>query len=201
MFPSATYETIVALAVGTACAVEMCRPSLAWILVSNAAELCQNIGYHRFETMKNDTDEQQRSKIHLFWMIYMFEKQLSLRLGRASRIQDWDVSLPLLTVRNGSPSGPWCGAMLIYWVKLARVQGQIYEKLFSATAFSKPRKERSQTAAALVRKMNQAWHERGQMEFASPLSPNEIEVPSKRKHFIYESMENALEPDVYMQSQ
>ena len=91
--------------------------------------------------------------------------------------------------------------MLIYWVKLARVQGQIYEKLFSATAFSKPLKERSQTAAALVRKMNLAWHERGQMDFTNPLSPNEIEVPSKRKRFLYEGMQNALDPDVYMQSQ
>ena len=58
MFYSATYENAVALCVGTACAIQQCRPSLAWVLVSNAAELCQNLGYHRFETMKHDTKQE-----------------------------------------------------------------------------------------------------------------------------------------------
>ncbi|KAJ4992047.1 fungal specific transcription factor domain protein [Stagonosporopsis vannaccii] len=203
MFLPASYENIIALSVGIACAIEMCRPSLAWILVSNAAELCQNLGYHRFETMKHDTRQEQRSKMHIFWMICMFEKQLSLRLGRASRIQDWDVSLPLLAVRETSPNGFEGSDMLIYWVKVAKVSGQIYEKLFSPAAFRKPFEERTRIAAALVKAMNQAWSERGQesiMDFSNALSPNETEVPSKRKRLRNEGNQAALEPDAYMQS-
>lgn len=200
----ASYENIMALSVGTACAVEMCRPSLAWVLVSNAVELCQNLGYHRFETMKNDTEQEQRSKMHLFWMICMFEKQLSLRLGRASRIQDWDVSLPLLASREVSPNGFEGSHMLIYWAKVAKVQGQIYKKLFSPAAFRTPLEERSRTAVALINAMNKAWSERGQssiMGFTNTLSPNETEVPSQRKKSLYEMSQAALEPAAYIQSQ
>ncbi|KAJ4342310.1 hypothetical protein N0V95_006985 [Ascochyta clinopodiicola] len=151
--------------------------------------------------MKHDTKQEQRSKMHIFWMVCMFEKQLSLRLGRASRIQDWDVSLPLLAVRDASPNGFEGSDMLIYWVKVAKVSGQIYEKLFSPAAFRKPFEERSRTITALVKAMNQAWSERGQgsiMNFTNGLSPNETEVPSQRKRLRYEWTQAALEPDKYM---
>lgn len=204
MFFPATYENIVALSLGTACAIEMSKPLLAWIMVSNAAELSQNLGYHRFETMKHETKQEQRSKMYIFWTICMFEKQLSLRLGRASRIQDWDVSLPLLAMREVSPNGFEGNVMLIYWVKVAKVSGQIYEKLFSPAAFRKPFEERSRTAAALIKAMNQAWSERGQESFtgfANHLSPNETEAPSKRKRLQYERSQAALKPGTYMHSQ
>jgi hypothetical protein len=190
------------LSVGTACAVEMCKPLLAWLLVSKAAELCVDLGYHRFETMKNNTEEQQRSKMHLFWMIYMFDRQLSLRLGRASQIHDWDVSLPLLAARDASPNGFEGSDMLLCWVKVARVQGQIYEKLFSPAAFSKTLTERRRTAVTLISALNQAWSERGYasiMDFTNLLSPNETEIPSKRKRFSRQKGRDALNPNNYMQ--
>ena len=203
MFYSATYENAVALCVGTACAIQQCRPSLAWVLVSNAAELCQNLGYHRFETMKYDTKQEQRFKMHIFWFVCMFEKQLSLRLGRVSRIHDWDVSLPLLAMRETAPNGFKGGDKLIYWVKVAKVSGQIYEKLYSPAAFRKPSEERSRTAAALVEAMNKAWSERGQgsiMEMKENMSLNEIEMPSKRRKLRHES-QVALKSDTNTQSQ
>ncbi|CAN9407683.1 unnamed protein product [Alternaria alternata] len=202
MFYSATYENAVALCVGTACAIQQCRPSLAWVLVSNAAELCQNLGYHRFETMKYDTKQEQRFKMHIFWFVCMFEKQLSLRLGRVSRIHDWDVSLPLLAIRETAPNGFKGGDKLIYWVKVAKVSGQIYEKLYSPAAFRRPSEERSRAAAALVEAMNKAWSERGQgsiMEMKENLSLSETEVPSKRRKLRHES-QVALEPDTNTQS-
>lgn len=204
MFLPASYENIMALTVGVACAVEMCRPSLAWRLASNAAELCQSLGYHRFETMKHDTKQEQRSKMHIFWLTCMFERQLCLRLGRASRIQDWDVSLPLLAMKEVSPNGFEGSDLLIYWVKVAKVSGQIYEKLFSPAAFRKPFEERSRTATALTKAMNQAWSERGQesiMDFTNGLGLDETEVPSKRKLFRHERSQAAQEPDTYTQSQ
>lgn len=204
MFYPASYENAVALSVGTACAIQMCRPSLAWVLVSNAVELCQNLGYHRFETMQHDTEQERRSKMHVFWFVCMFEKQLSLRLGRMSRIQDWDVSLPLLAVREASPNGFEGDDMLIYWVKVAKVSGQIYEKLFSPAAFRRSFEERSRTATALVKAMNQAWRERGQesiMDIKNRFSPNETEVPSKRKQLRHERSQAGLEPGAHIQSQ
>ncbi|USP78022.1 uncharacterized protein yc1106_05296 [Curvularia clavata] len=150
MFLPASYENIMALSLGTACAVEMCKPSLAWVLVANAAELCKSLGYHRFETMINDTEEDQRAKIDLFWLIFMFDKQLSLRLGRASTIQDWDVSLPLPAAKKTPINSFEESNMICYWVKVAKIQGQVYEKLFSPVTYTKSPSARGQIARNLV---------------------------------------------------
>ncbi|KAJ6280605.1 fungal-specific transcription factor domain-containing protein [Bipolaris maydis] len=196
----ASHENIVALSLGTACAVEMCKPSLAWMLNSCAVELCQNLGYHRFATMKNDPEEEQRRKMHLFWMIYYFDKQLSLRLGRASIIQDWDVSLPFLATSDASHNGSEGNKMLPYWVKVAKVQGKTYESLFSAAAFLNTQTERYQTAVSLVRAMEQAWHERGYVgirDSTNLASPIETELPFKHKQTLRKHDQDALKPGAY----
>jgi hypothetical protein len=160
IFTPPTYENIMALMLGAGCAVEMCKPSLAWVMISSAAGLCQNLGYHRYQTMLNDSKEERNEKVHMFWMIYMFDKTMSLRLGRASSIQDWDISLPFLMEKSDSQDGPDGMHMLAYWIKIARVQGQTYEKLFSPAAFLQSSEERTEVAIKLVNSMNQAWYER-----------------------------------------
>src|SRR5690242_17999177 len=217
VFIPASYEHVMALVLGAACAIEMCKPSLAWVLTAMAAGMSQNLGYHRYQTFQNDEEEERNSKIHLFWLIYMFDKQLSLRLGRASVIQDWDISLPLMT-STPSPAAMTLGAtqMLAYWIKIAKVQGQTYEKLFSPAAFLRSPEDRLSTAVNLVNAMNQAWYERGEasvMDF-TPLttgenmskrrktamaSPNDTEVPSKRKCFVQQPFGTSLPPDEYIQ--
>ena len=199
IFMPATYENIMALLLGSAQAVEMCKPSLCWIMISTAAGLCQNLGYHRINTMVNDTPEVRKSKIHIFWMIYMFDKTLSLRLGRASAIQDWDISLPYVLPSDGTLHDSEGGRLLAYWVKVARVQGQAYEKLFCPAAFLRSPAERMRTAVELVDAMNLAWFERDetsvsdfttkrgfnrnaphQQKAVPKSSPNETELPSRR---------------------
>jgi hypothetical protein len=56
--------------------------------------------------------------------------------------------------------------MFRFWIKVAQIQGQVYEKLFSAAAFLKPPEERAQIAKQLVNALKEAWVERGD---ASPL--------------------------------
>ncbi|KAJ4984606.1 fungal specific transcription factor domain-containing protein [Stagonosporopsis vannaccii] len=217
VFIPASYENVMALILGAACAIEMCKPSLAWVLTAMAAGMSQNLGYHRYQTFQNDEEEERNSKVHLFWMIYMFDKQLSLRLGRASVIQDWDMSLPLIT-STPSPAAMALGAsqMMAYWIKIAKVQGQTYEKLFSPAAFLRSPEDRLSTAVDLINAMNQAWYERGEasvMDF-TPLntgedkskrrkiamaSPNDTEVPSKRKRFVQQPFGTSLPPDEYIQ--
>lgn len=199
IFMPATYENAMALLLGSACAIEMCKPSACWVMISVAASLCQNMGYHRWQTMKDDSEEERKSKIHMFWMIYMFDKTMSLRMGRASVIQDWDISLPFVTDSGATGDAGRDGDnMLAYWIKTARVQGQTYEKLFSPAAFLKAPEERTRTAVELVNGMNQAWYERGSATAADMsskyaaanigmqkpvhknLSPNDTELPSTR---------------------
>lgn len=202
IFMPASYENIMALLISAAQSIELCKPSLCWVMISTAAGLCQNLGYHRINTMVNDTTEEKNRKIHIFWMIYLFDKTLSLRLGRASIIQDWDISLPFIEVNDEPTSGPDGTQMVIYWIKVARVQGLVYEKLFCPAAFLKPAEERVRIANDLVNAMNQAWFERGEASIidftglgeeirfvpqrtASAISsPNDTEIPSKRKRLV-----------------
>ncbi|KAF2849495.1 hypothetical protein T440DRAFT_469254 [Plenodomus tracheiphilus IPT5] len=199
IFMPASYENIMALLISAAQSIELCKPSLCWVMISTAAGLCQNLGYHRINTMTNDTVEEQNAKIHIFWMIYMFDKTLSLRLGRASIIQDWDISLPFL-LRNEEPTdSPDGSQMLAYWIRVARVQGLTYEKLFCPAAFLKSPEERARIANDLVNAMNEAWFERGeatvidftgvgenikfvpQRTSTAINSPSTTEIPSRRQ--------------------
>ena len=200
IFMPASYENIMALQLGGALAIEMCKPSLCWVMMSTAAGLCQSLGYHRYSTMKDDSEEERNCKIHVFWMIYMFDKTMSLRLGRASVIQDWDISLPFFEENKKAEDGLNGKEMLAYWVKVGRVQGQTYEKLFSPAAFLRSPEERMRTAIELVNSLNTAWYERGdarvtdlaydvdrhhgvqtQLPVAANSSPNETDMPSIRK--------------------
>ncbi|PSN71517.1 hypothetical protein BS50DRAFT_518657 [Corynespora cassiicola Philippines] len=162
-----TFENIVALVLAGAYAVEMSKPSLCWVMISHAAGLCQNLGYHRYSTMKDDAEEERASKLNLFWFIYMLDKTLSLRLGRASTIQDWDISLPYLVgeyinpPKDSSVEPAGGSEMMIYWIKVAQIQGQAYEKLFSPAGSLKSPQERTKIAQDLVCTLDRAWAERG----------------------------------------
>lgn len=199
IFMPASYENIMALLISAAQSIELCKPSLCWVMISTAAGLCQNLGYHRINTMANDSVEEQNAKIHVFWMVYMLDKTLSLRLGRASIIQDWDISLPFFVGNENATETPDGTQMLSYWIKVARVQGLTYEKLFCPAAFLTSPDERARIANDLVNAMNQAWLERGEVTVADFTdlgkdikfvphrtsytlnSPSTTEIPSRRK--------------------
>jgi hypothetical protein len=210
----ASYENIMALVLGAAQAVEMCKPSLCWTMISSAAGLCQSLGYHRINTMVNDNPEDRQTKIHMFWMIYMLDKTLSLRLGRSSILQDWDISLPFNVSSDPNDKNPESSAMLSYWIKVARVQGLIYEKLFSPAAFLKSTEERTRIAIELVNTLNQAWYERGDASLADfgqsgnkfnlasqrpsaiGHTPNETPLPSQYKRYVHKSPNMGRDPGV-----
>lgn len=115
--------------------IEISKPSLAWSLSCKASELCQTLGYHRHSTMKNDTPSEEQRKIFLFWMAYYIDKSLSLRLGRASTIQDWDITAPSITEQ---PSTSPMAAFACLWTLTARIQGKIYELLYSPDSMAQP---------------------------------------------------------------
>lgn len=116
--------------------------------------MCQSLGYHRLSALKDDSEDDRNAKMHAFWFIYTMDKNLSLRLGRASTIQDWDISIPYPTLTNDRPvKGE---GLASYWVCLARIQGQTYEQLFSPAAFMKSEAERVEIATRLVSSLNES---------------------------------------------
>ncbi|KAF7548399.1 hypothetical protein G7Z17_g7083 [Cylindrodendrum hubeiense] len=132
----ANSSMIRALILGAYHAIEISKPSLSWILTSKASELCQTLGYHRASAAKHGPAEDVDRKQFLFWSMYFMDKSLSLRLGRASTIQDWDISVPIPTMEDTHITP--LAAFFSNWTKTAQCQGNIYEKLYSPDSITQP---------------------------------------------------------------
>ncbi|PWY79718.1 fungal-specific transcription factor domain protein [Aspergillus heteromorphus CBS 117.55] len=144
----AKIENIEALALGAVYAIEMSKPSFALTLTSSAVRLCQTLGYHRFVALKDEKDARGNA---LFWTVYCFDRAVSLRLGRASTIQDYDISSPEIMDLT-AVAEPY---RTIYplWIQLARIQGKVYELLYSPTALAQPENQRASHARQLASEM------------------------------------------------
>ncbi|KAK9586530.1 hypothetical protein V6Z92_005479 [Aspergillus fumigatus] len=125
-------ELIEALTLGAIHAIETSKPSFAWTLTSNAARLCQNLGYHRSSSMSQFSDR------------------------RASSIQDFDIIITIPEDLGGPRvDEPW-RTMYHLWVKTAEIQGKVYEQLYSPAALSRPERERLFCARQLASEMEVA---------------------------------------------
>jgi len=101
--------------------------------------MCQTLGYHHIGRKSDDSKGELSHKQDLFWFLYVMDKGLSLRLGRASTIQDWDVTIPLPESTPGNQaSGQGLMSLLALGVKIARCQGNIHELLYSSTSLVLP---------------------------------------------------------------
>lgn len=153
----ATLENCEALLMGASFAVDVSRPSLAWLLTERAANMCRTLGLHQEHTLRGDTPELRRTKALIFWGAYMLDKGLSLRLGRASVLQDYDIGVPSVLERSaldddsgGVAGGGHSTAILSLWIKHAEVQGRIYQRLYSPGALRQAESTRAAQVRAVV---------------------------------------------------
>lgn len=150
----ATSDMISALLLGAFHTIEISKPSLCWTLSSKAYELSQTLGYHRIPSIKEGVvAEEKRHGQLLFWFTYFIDKSLSLRLGRASMIQDRDITTPMIS-EPGTCSP--INASITLWINTARCQGKIYESLYSPDSITQPdhvRKSRVQAISNDLHKL------------------------------------------------
>jgi hypothetical protein len=109
------------------------RPALSWTLVSTGARLCQSLGYHRESEVSRGPPELADAKRHVFWMLYMIDKIMSLNLGRASSFPDYDIYVELFALNQDPRFCAW-DRVLVAFIELCRLQGQMYDELYSARA-------------------------------------------------------------------
>jgi hypothetical protein len=119
---------------------------MAWTFISTASDICQNLGYHSLRLGGNKDGSLQAAEESLFWAVYTFDKALSLRLGRSSRIRDVDITLPC------NPNEPRA-------LKVARIQGKVYDQLYSPLGLSQPDIERTFVAGVLAGELRELIHE------------------------------------------
>lgn len=118
--------------------------------------MSQALGFHK-AAMEDTGSECLRRKARLFAVIYMADKMLSLRLGRGSMLRDEEVPLDakaMLKLVNTAPI-----KLLPVWLSFARVQGLVYDKLYSPEALRQTPHIIEERAWALVRESDDLLNE------------------------------------------
>ncbi|KAK5053146.1 hypothetical protein LTR84_002120 [Exophiala bonariae] len=137
-------ENVIALVLGASYAVETSDPSQAWFLNSTACQLCISLGYQRDALLPGEDEHTKSIRATLFWIVYILDRALALRLGRPAVLQDYEITLNR-TLQN-------LGEFEIHretiqcWLAQAGVQGQIYEELYSPAALRGSTEHRSLSA-------------------------------------------------------
>lgn len=137
-------------------AQEISKPGLCWILLSQACRLAQAIGLHRqsHPSQISSNEEAQERKL-VFWTLYVMDKALSLTFGRSTCLPDFDIDVDL--PENNSPLDEHFAS----WVWLAKIQSQIYMRLYSASACRASDEERQRAAAELELDLRNWWAQNG----------------------------------------
>ncbi|RYN70811.1 hypothetical protein AA0117_g10109 [Alternaria alternata] len=123
-------------------AQEESQLSLCWMYVSAAKTMCQTLGYHRESSYRNDTPEVAQSKRHAFYGLYAIDKNLSLVLGRSSNFNDNDIDAEPFMLSSDPGQWPWDVYTHICY-RFARIQGDTYDQLYSASATKHSQYKRS----------------------------------------------------------
>jgi hypothetical protein len=109
------------------------------------------LDFHRKSSLEGISAKEKERRQAVFWSIYCMDRALSLRLGRAATIPDYDIDIP----SNFEPTDigePWVTAFGL-WVQMARIQGLVYEKLYSPAALRQDPKFRMAEARSLAARM------------------------------------------------
>lgn len=96
-------------------------------------------------------------KKRIFWLTYILDKSLSLRMGHSSILQDFDITLDLPELSADSRMSMW-DILHRQWVKVGYFQGRIYEELYSPRALSEQESTRTRRARAIAEEM-QTWYQ------------------------------------------
>lgn len=120
-------ENILAVVLGASHAIQKGDHSSALPMVSLACTMARALEWHRISDQNLEQTQAQRI---LFWVIYYYDKCLSLRLGRSAVLQDYDI-----TVRYPSePLRPDLRGWYLWFqvmIAIACAHSLIYDKLYS----------------------------------------------------------------------
>jgi hypothetical protein len=157
VFLAPRLTNIQALLTGAVIAIEISRPGLCWSLLSQAARLSQAIGLHR-RTPSNTqyTKSELQERRCIFWNVYVLDKCLSLTFGRSTCLPDFDCDTEL---PEDDGTSPYFKNFLAL-IQLAKIQSNIYVRLYSASAARMTDEERDNNIATLDLELRNWWAEK-----------------------------------------
>ncbi|KAF5009962.1 hypothetical protein FDECE_3869 [Fusarium decemcellulare] len=130
-----TFENALILSLAMGHAQNEAKLPLQWTMTSVAARHCLALGYHREDRLAQLSPLKAERARRLFWSVYTSDKNVSSQLGRTSVIQDYDLDTRMWPVSKEASRAPWDQASVAF-VEFSRIQGHIYEALYSVSANS-----------------------------------------------------------------
>ncbi|KAM5373886.1 hypothetical protein ACJZ2D_006715 [Fusarium nematophilum] len=129
------------------------NPHVASVLTAAAVRLAQAMGLHRKTHNPNLLDSQAEQGRRVFWIAYLLDKDISLRMGQpfAQDDDDMDAELPTETPYQLSLCADRACATDFFRLRigLAIIQGQIYKRLYSVQASRQSEAQRAAVAQDL----------------------------------------------------
>ncbi|CRG86211.1 hypothetical protein PISL3812_03214 [Talaromyces islandicus] len=154
-------------------------PSL--ILISAAMRLAHKLGLHNHSASAHLDPVQRRQHARVFWLAYILDKDLSLRTQQPSVQLDDDIdlelpsSLPTTNDDNDNTAGIVVtadgNARMNYFlarVKLANIEGRVYDCLYSTRAVNRSLEERGNAKESIVNALDE-WRASIPPEFSASI--------------------------------
>lgn len=138
--------------------------SLSWNYLTAAAQMCITLGYHRDQPQQSEKKEARQRRIRLFWLVYMIDKMLSLRLSRPSLLRDGDITAPFPFEHYEDTVGECLNPVIPKWVKMSRLQGKVYDDIYSPGALLRPEALREARARELAAELHAVFDSRDPVE-------------------------------------
>ena len=129
-------------------ATEESKPQLAWTLMSSAAKHLISLGYHRRSTYERLQPQEAEAMRRLFWRIFAHDRVMSLNLGRGTIMREEETDVDLITLPSDPRIRQW-DEIYLQFLQFSRIQGYIYEELYSLSASRRSLEERQSSCAKL----------------------------------------------------
>ncbi|KAJ3545847.1 hypothetical protein NM208_g2307 [Fusarium decemcellulare] len=152
-----TFENALILSLAMNHAQNEAKLPLQWTLTSVAARHCLALSYHREDRLAQLPPRKAERARRLFWRVYISDKIVSSQLGRTSVIQDYDLDTQLCPVSKEASRAPWDQASVAF-VEYSRIQGHIYEALYSVSANNLDSAGRTHIVSKLAERLDK-WHD------------------------------------------
>ncbi|KAE8377112.1 hypothetical protein BDV26DRAFT_264430 [Aspergillus bertholletiae] len=186
-----SFESIFALIMGFIKAQDEAKPLLCCTFIAAAASHCQMLGYHREIMYRSDNTGTSENMRRIFWTTYVFEKHMSLYFGRASSMQDFDIDAQYPAVSTDLAVKPW-DESFVMGIRLAKIQGEIYDRLYSAEASKISHPERMRRVHGLAVDIQDWYTEFKEIDASKVNNPHIFKITRDSWDILYYSTFTSL---------
>jgi hypothetical protein len=135
------------------------EPHPSYVLTAAAGRMAYSIGLHRKLDEFGLSESEINQRRNVFWIVYIMDKVLALRLGHPSVMNDNDIGVDLPKEHKSFsfyPDGSQRYDIFRCQVRLALLESRIYTELYSAAAHRRSALERLRSVGQIDKEL-QEW--------------------------------------------